>query len=160
MTLQVASHKNTVFFSVPSYACHMSKPSHFSCFDLPSNTCWGIQIMKLLAMHFSSAFFEFLPLRPNQISSSFFVKTLPVIQTTAVYNAGSHVVITTCWAKPRHANFLGGNRVTWTRTLMDPHPPTLRKFLDIQRVHSACVANAAGYCGGWVSNRPRLFVFI
>jgi len=36
-----------------------------------------------------------------------FVKTLPVIQTTAVYNARSHVVITTCWANPRHANFLG-----------------------------------------------------
>ena len=55
------------FISVPSDACHMSNPSHFSCFDLPSNTCWGIQIMKLLAMHFSSAFFEFLPLRPRYL---------------------------------------------------------------------------------------------
>jgi hypothetical protein len=51
-----------------------------------------------------------------------FVKTLSVIQNTAVYNAGSHVVIRRDGQNRATPTSWGGNRVTWTRTLMDPHP--------------------------------------
>jgi hypothetical protein len=33
-----------------SHTCRMSRPSHSSRFDDPSNIWWGIQIMKLLCV--------------------------------------------------------------------------------------------------------------
>ena len=32
----------------------------------------------------------------------------------------------------------------------------MRKFLDIEQLHSAWVADAASFHSGWVSNRPGL----
>jgi hypothetical protein len=42
------SHQNPVYFPLLFYACHMSRPPHFSWFDLPNNICGWVQIMKFL----------------------------------------------------------------------------------------------------------------
>ena len=68
-------------------------------------------------------------------------------------------VITACWAKQLCANSLWGkNRVTWTLALKDPAMPSLKihTYLYSKHLHSASVADAASFRGGWVSNRRRL----
>jgi hypothetical protein len=43
----------------------MPRPSHSSLFDHPNNIWWGVQIIKLLIMYFSSLPCYLVPLRPK-----------------------------------------------------------------------------------------------
>jgi hypothetical protein len=56
----------TLYASLLSpHMCHMPCPSRPSLFVHPSNTWWGLQIIKLHTVQFSTVFRHFLPYRPK-----------------------------------------------------------------------------------------------
>jgi hypothetical protein len=65
------SHQNPVHVSPLSHACHMPCPPHSPWFDLPNNTLWWVQIMKLPTVQLSP-FFRYISslLGPNILLST------------------------------------------------------------------------------------------
>jgi hypothetical protein len=57
------SHQNLLHFSVPSHACHMPHQSNSPWFDLPNDTWWWVQIMKLPTVQLPPLSRYFIPLR-------------------------------------------------------------------------------------------------
>jgi hypothetical protein len=67
--------------------------------------------------------------------------------------------MTACWTKPRCAQFLWKNRVTWLRMLMEPSRALLRihtSFAHFKHLYIAWVAEAGSFHCGIVGNCRRL----
>jgi hypothetical protein len=73
-----------------SHACCMPHSSHPPWFDDPNNTCWSVQVMKLLSVLSSAAYRHFLPLRSTYSSHTLFSNTLNPFSSLGVRDQVSH----------------------------------------------------------------------
>ena len=72
-------HQNPVYTSALPHTCYMPRPSHCPRFDHPSNIEWGVQIIKLLTVHFSPFLCTLSILGPNILLSNLFSNNVSVI---------------------------------------------------------------------------------
>ena len=85
--------QNPVQTSVLPQTCYMPRPSHLFLFDQQKSFGWGVQIIKLLFMHFLHSLVTSSLLGPNILLSTLFSGILSVHSSLNVSDQVSHPYI-------------------------------------------------------------------